>query len=114
MRHMNEFRILLANSPRSYRDTFAAVFRSQHPWARVMAVEPHELVHHIGAFSPHLIICSELTPEVAAHQGHWLVLDPERQRQATLGHPSGSRILTNVDLSLLLALIAEIGLSFLA
>ena len=69
-------RVLLANEPRSYRESIAAVFRQLRPGLRVEVVEPEALGSTVDRFMPHVAICSRTTDEVRKKVPVWVELYP--------------------------------------
>ena len=74
---MSGVRILLANEPRSYRETLAAAFRILKPNTEVFVTGPGELDGEVERLSPQLVICSRTTPTVEAQSLAWVELYPE-------------------------------------
>jgi hypothetical protein len=74
---MSGLRILLANEPRSYRETLAAAFRILKPNTDVLVVDPDELDAEVERLSPHLVICSRATLTVKARSLAWVELYSE-------------------------------------
>ena len=75
-------RVLLANEPRSYRESIAAVFRQLRPELRVEVTEPEALEGHVEQLRPHVAIFSHATDEVRHRVPVWVELYP--------GHAAGS------------------------
>lgn len=70
-------RVLLANEPRSYRESIAAVFRQLRPGLQVMVVEPEALETNVVRFVPDVAICSHATGAVRERVPVWVELYPE-------------------------------------
>lgn len=70
-------RVLLANDPRSYRESIAAVFRQLRPEIEVEVADPEALESCVARFSPHVAICSRITGEVRERVPVWVELYPE-------------------------------------
>ena len=75
-------RILLANEPRAYRDVISGTLEALHPDLDVLTAEPAELDEEVLRVSPHLVICSRITPVVESKAPVWIELYP--------GHTSGA------------------------
>jgi hypothetical protein len=73
---MSRLRILLANEPRSYRETLATAFRILKPYTEVFVVDPDELDAEVERLSPQLVICSRATETVEARSLAWVELYP--------------------------------------
>jgi hypothetical protein len=74
---MSGLRILLANEPRSYRETLAAALRILKPNIEVFVVDPDELDAEVERLGPQVVICSRATPIVKARSLAWVELYPE-------------------------------------
>jgi len=70
-------RVLLANEPRSYRESIAAVFRQLRPGLQVKVVEPEALETNVARFVPDVAICSRVTGAVRERVPVWVELYPE-------------------------------------
>ena len=71
-------RVLLANEPRSYRESIAAVFRQLRPGLQVKVVEPDALESNVACFDPDVAICSRVTGTVIERVPVWVELYPEQ------------------------------------
>ena len=71
-------RVLLANEPRSYRESIAAVFRQLRPGLNVKVVEPEALESTVVRFDPDVAICSRVTGTVRERVPVWVELYPEQ------------------------------------
>lgn len=65
---------MLANDPRSYRETLAAVLQALRPSTEVRTAEPEALGHELESFAPQLVVCSNLTPAVEVDTISWIEL----------------------------------------
>ena len=74
---MSGLRILLANEPRSYRETLAAAFQILKPNTEVFVIDPDELDAEVERLSPQLVICSRATPTVETRSLAYVELYPE-------------------------------------
>lgn len=101
-------RVLVANEPRSYRETFGRVFRVLRPNVETIVVEPENLEREVLRLEPDVVICDRVTPVVAATVRSWAELRVEYE---TLVVSSNSRALRDysreIDLDHLLAFIDE-------
>jgi hypothetical protein len=70
-------RVLLANEPRSYRESIAAVFRQLRPGLQVKVVEPEALESNVTRFDPDVAVCSRVTDTVRERVPVWVELYPE-------------------------------------
>lgn len=71
-------RVLLANEPRSYRESIATVFRQLRPGMHVKVVEPEALESNVVCFDPDVAICSRVTGTVRERVPVWVELYPEQ------------------------------------
>lgn len=74
---MSRLRVLLANEPRAYRETLAAVFRALRPAAEIYAVCSDELCETARDFRAHLVVCSRATAAVEETALAWIELYPD-------------------------------------
>ena len=68
--------ILLANEPRAYRESIAAVFRQLRPNVEVITAEPEELEARILELAPNMVVYSEATSVVRERVSVWVELYP--------------------------------------
>jgi hypothetical protein len=85
-----ELRVLLANEPRSYRESIAAVFRKLRPGLQVKVVEPEALESNVVRFVPDVAICSRVTCAVRERVPVWVELYPEHAAHSVASE-GGSR-----------------------
>lgn len=72
-----KLRILLANAPRSYRETLALAICELRPGIEVEIAEPADLDSSIRWFVPDMVVCSEATDVVRSSVPVWVELYPE-------------------------------------
>ncbi len=77
-----ELRVLLANEPRSYRESIAAVFRQLRPGLHIKVVEPEDLEDCVVRFDPDVVVCSRVTDTVRERVPVWVELYPEHAAQS--------------------------------
>ena len=75
-------RMLLANGPRSYRDVLSGTLKVLYPDFEILTAEPYDLDEGVLRSSPHLVVCSRITPVVESNAPVWIELYP--------GHTSGA------------------------
>ena len=75
-RRSGRLRVLLANEPRSYRESIAAVFRQLRPELDVEVAEPEDLESSVSRSPPDVAICSRVTGEVQDLVPVWVELYP--------------------------------------
>ena len=76
--------VLVANEPRSYRETIAMALGVMRPAAEVVAVEPHELDAEVERRRPDVALCGHVTPAVEANVPTWVLLYPEGANMAVV------------------------------
>jgi hypothetical protein len=65
--------IVVAIQPRLFREALAGVLTEERPGDRIVAADPGALPPLDGA----LVVCSQVTPEVDALAGGWVLLRPD-------------------------------------
>jgi hypothetical protein len=80
-------RVLLANEPRAYRETIAAVIEQMREDVEVETAVPVALDDAVRRSRPRMVICSEATETVRSEVPVWVELYP--------GH--GSRSLASIE-----------------
>lgn len=73
---MGGMRVMVANSPVSYREVISAVLKEMRPQLEVLAVEPDDLDEEFARFSPHLVVCSQATELIQREAAAWVELYP--------------------------------------
>ena len=86
----DRLRVILANDPRSYRESIAAVFRQLRPELSVEVVEPEALDGCVDTFRPHVAICSRITSGVRDRVPVWVELYPDHDARS-VSHERGKR-----------------------
>lgn len=105
-------RILVANEPRSYRETFARVFQALRPHVEAIAVDPEALDREALRLRPDLVVCERVTPTVEIVARCWMELRVEGERLVSTSKPRMPSAGEEVDLAYLLSFIdrsEEIG-----
>ncbi len=102
---MNNMRVVLANAPRSYRESLAAVFTRLRPQVSFITVEPSELDGIIRSEHPDLVVCSSLSPAIEHHARAWIMLPPDGHSAAVMYATGELSVLAALDLTGLLAVI---------
>lgn len=74
---MTTLRIVVANAPHIYREATVAVVCELRPSSAVLSSEPAEVDDAVRRHTPHLVICSRLTPVVEERAPAWILLYPE-------------------------------------
>jgi hypothetical protein len=71
---MEQFRIVIANEPRFYREVIAAGLKLQRAHIDVTVVDPADLAASLAGLQPHLVVCSRLTNVILAGSLAWILL----------------------------------------
>ena len=98
-------RILLANEPRSYRETLAAAIRILKPNIEVFVIDPDKLDSEVERLSPQLVICSNVTPTVKNQSLAWVELYPEYSSESVVSVGGERLTITWIELTDLLSII---------
>ena len=98
-------RVLLANEPRSYRESIAAVFRLLRPGLDVKVVDPEALDSSVLGFDPHAVICSRATDTVRERVPVWVELYPEQAAHSVVVEGGRRTEFTDIQLSDLLGIL---------
>ena len=94
----SELRILVANSPASYRQVHAETLRALRPEAAVFLSDPAALDADIARLQPHLVLCSALTDTLRAGPLAWLLLYPDGANRAVASIGGRERAIADVGL----------------
>jgi len=106
---MDNLRIIVANEPRSYRDSISGALRIVRPVVEVFEAEPADLDRETARLAPHLVICSHLTPAVESGVPYWLELYPGGSQGVTVGIKGGRTDIPGFDFDDLLAVVDRVG-----
>jgi len=98
-------RILLANEPRSYRETFADTFRALRPNVEVITVEPDALEEATLRLRPDVVVCSRTTPAIRAATRSWMEVRVEGELLIVRTSDPGRSPAPNPGLESLLAFV---------
>ena len=104
---MEKIRIVVANEPRAYRESLADALRNLCPWAEVIIIEPAALHQHVRRFTPHLVVGSELDPEMLTGLFCWVDLYPNGERYAVINVGRERTTVDNLDLAGLLWIVDQ-------
>jgi hypothetical protein len=104
---MSGVRVLLANEPRSYRETLAAAFRILKPNIEVFVIDPDKLDVEVERLSPQLVICSRTTPTVERQSLAWVELYPEYSSVSVVSVGGERSTIAWIDLADLLWVIDQ-------
>ncbi|HKH11522.1 MAG TPA: hypothetical protein VKA73_10300 [Rubrobacter sp.] len=105
---MDKLRIIVANEPRSYRDSISGALQILRPIAEVFRAEPADLEREVARLAPHLVICSRLTPTVESGAPCWLELYPGGSPDVTVGINGERTDMPEFDFEGLLAVVDRV------
>ncbi len=97
--------ILLANEPRAYRESIAAVFRQLRPNAEVITAEPEDLEARILELAPDMVICSQATDVVRERVLVWVELYPDYGSRSVVSIQGSRTTIEEIQLSDLLSIV---------
>lgn len=112
---MGGLRILLANEPRSYRETMAAALQVLRPDTEVRTIESKVLHRELESFAPQIVVCSNLTPAIETGALTWVELYPGHGPLSTVSIGGQRSVTDGIELPDLLSIVdrtealAEVG-----
>lgn len=98
-------RVLLANEPRSYRESIAVVFRQLRPELEVAVAEPEDLEGCVERFRPHVAVFSRAAVEVRGRVPVWVELYPEHAARSIACERGERREYAEIQLQDLLSIV---------
>ena len=101
----SKVRILVANEPRSYRETFTRVIQMLRPHIETIAVNPDALDSEALRLRPDLVVCGRVTPTVETVARCWMELRVEEEKLVSTSKPRKPSGGGEVDLAYLLSFI---------
>jgi|SRR5215211_597238 len=104
---MNEFRILVANEPRSYREAVAIAIEALLPDAEVLVFDPESLEAPVTDLDVDFMLCSRSPGSSRAGRLVWVELYPNGETLARVHRDGKTFTLLDVELGDLLALIDQ-------
>ena len=104
---MEKIRVVVANEPRAYREALADALRNLCPRAEVSIIEPAALHQHVRRVTPHLVLGSELDPDMLTGLFCWVDLYPNGERYAVINIGDERTTVGNLDLAGLLRIVDQ-------
>lgn len=104
----DDFRIVVGNEPRFYREALAAALRLLRPDLEVILAEPDDLDEEVGRRGAHLVVCSHLSEFVQSQALAWILLYPDAENWAVVGLAGLERTIAGVEIADLLDFIDEV------
>lgn len=105
---MGGLRILLANEPRSYRESIGAALQALRPEAVLCTAEPEMLDHELENFTPHLVVCSSLTLAVENNALAWVDLYPVHKSFSVVSIGGKRSVVDEIELPDVLSVVDRI------
>jgi hypothetical protein len=96
---------LVACELRSYRQSFAAIFRELRPDVEVFEAEAEDLDREVERLGPDLVVCSRLTARVEDHAPSWVELYPNSGAHSVISVLGERSTVEEIQLSDLLSII---------
>src|SRR5918999_3287539 len=101
-------RVMVANEPRSYRETIACVLAELRPKVEVLTVEPRDLERELLRVLPQLVVCSRVTRLINREAPVWIELYPDLASSESVVSIDGQRITyPDIDLEAVLSIVDE-------
>ena len=105
LRRNGGLRVLLANEPRSYRESIAAVFRQLRPGLDLEVAEPQALEARVSHSLPDVAICSRATGAVRDLVPVWVELCPDHAAQSVVSERGRETEFAEIQLEDLLSIV---------
>lgn len=96
---------MLANEPRSYRETIAAALQVLRPETEVRTVEPEQLGRELHNFVPQFVVCSNLTPAVETGALAWVELYPGHESLSSVSIGGERSVINDIQLRDLISIV---------
>ena len=97
--------VVMANEPRAYRESIAAVISQLRPEVEITTVEPNTLDASISRFSPDMVICSKATDALKGRVRVWVELYPESAARSVVSIGGRSMEYPEIQLPDLLSIV---------
>ena len=109
MRNMAKTRVLLANEPRSYRETIASALRHLRPNLEVLVAEPEDLDGDLDLHRPDIVICSEITAAARDRAPAWIELYPGGESLVVVSIEGRRRTFEDIELQGIVCIVDRAG-----
>jgi hypothetical protein len=100
-------RVMVANEPRSYRETIAYTLAELRPNAEVLTVDPGDLKRELRRVSPQLVVCSRATKLIKREAPVWIELYPDLGSESVVGFNGQRIVYPDIDLEAILSIVDE-------
>jgi hypothetical protein len=98
-------RLVVANDPRSYRETIAPTIQHLRPDIEVMVVDPADLADQVELWRPHMVISSIAVARAAGCPLCWVALYPARKTQVVVNVAGQQTWAPDLQLAEVLAIV---------
>lgn len=105
---MDTMKVVLANNPRSYRESLMSVFQRLQPEVSFVMVDPGEVARAVQEQTPQLVVCSELNTAIETYARGWIVLPADGQSAAVMNITGELNLVANLDLAGLVDVIDHV------
>lgn len=106
---VGSLRVLVANEPRSYRETISTVMTQLRPHFEIFTAEPMDLDRQIPLLLPDLVVCSHLTRTVESEVPAWVELYPDGASQTIVSVDGERSVHRAMDFDTLLSVLDHVG-----
>lgn len=101
-------RVMMANSPLSYREAISAALESLRPHFEVFTAEPADLDWEFSLLSPQFVVCSRVTELVEREASGWIELYPEGGHESVVSLGGQKMTHPQMDFPTLLSVLDEV------
>jgi hypothetical protein len=105
MTQFRRLRLVVANDPRSYRETIATAIQRLRPDVEVMVVDPADLGDQVERWRPHMVISSVPVARAGDCPLCWVALYPARKTLVIVNVAGQQTWARDMDLAELLAIV---------
>lgn len=98
-------RVLMANEPRSYRESISEVLCAMRPDVGVTSVQSDILERSVERQEPHVVVCSEVVPIVLNTVPIWVELYPGHESKSIVSIQGERTEVEDIQLPDLLSII---------
>jgi hypothetical protein len=105
MAQTRRLRLVVANDPRSYRETIATAIQRLRPDVEIMVVDPADLADQVELWRPHMVISSVPVAWAGDCPLCWVALYPARKTQVVVTVAGQQTRARDIDLAELLAVV---------
>jgi hypothetical protein len=100
-------RVMMANSPRAYREVISAALKELRPNLQIFTAKPEDLDEEFRRLSPHLVVCNWVTELVEREAHCWIELYPDGASESVVSLDGQKITCPEMDLEALLSVLDE-------